>query len=165
MLLQIVSSLSSIECIDSILAIMRDTHCMDSFIQYLSQHSPQDVQSLLCSFYHLIASHHDDPNISSLLSPSHVITLIQSSVLNPSLTSFSLFLFINCLSRCMTVFTHNQRIGSLESVVTISKSITTTLTTILYLFSTSSWQERGIQNDVFTILKHLNVIGGMNRSV
>ena len=145
--------------IDSILAIMRDVHCMDAFIQLLSQHSPQEVQSLLCFFYHFIAIHHDDPNISSLLSPSHVLTLIQSSILTPSLTSFSLFLFISCFSRCMVILIHNHPIGSLESVVSISKSITTTLTTILYVFSTSSWQDRGIQNDVFTILKQFNIMG------
>ena len=160
MFLLIVSpSISYSYNIDSILAIMRDIHCMDAFIQLLSQHSSQEVQSLLCSFYHFIAIHHDDPNISSLLSPSHVLTLIQSSILTPSLTSFSLFLFINCFSRCMVILIQNHSIGSLESVVSISKSITSTLTTILYVFSTSSWQDRGIQNDVFTILKQFNIMG------
>ena len=104
------SRYTSFSCSGSVVAIMRERHLIDALISVLHTAPQASSQSIIQSLFHVFVHSIDDPSprpsslsltdLSSLLSPFHLVVLIKSSYLNPSIMSFALHLFILCLPRC-----------------------------------------------------------------
>ena len=166
---------------------MRQSGILQSFIYLLGSLPVADCIDLTSSFYSFLSYHIEDPNLSSFLSPSFMIALLQTSLYHQSLMSFSLFLFLKCLSRCMfsfiysfihsfirsfvhsfiRSFTHKNHsfTGSIEVLNVHSQQLVATMFKVLAIFSSSSWQDRCIQQDVFVIFKGLKAYGSTFSSI
>ena len=166
------SRYTSFSCSGSVVAIMRERHLIDALISVLHTAPQASSQSIIQSLFHVFVHSIDDPSprpsslsltdLSSLLSPSHLVVLIKSSYLNPSIMSFALHLFILCLPRCASrlLFSH---VGSIETITLCSQQLSDALAYVIGLFNTSSNQDRGVQQDVFFIVKQLTQMGGIPR--
>ncbi|KAK8822814.1 hypothetical protein WA556_001705 [Blastocystis sp. ATCC 50177/Nand II] len=132
----------------SVVAIMRDHHVMDRIVETLKRPQCDKAQLIIQSLYHVLAHTIEDPNLSSFLSPSHLVVLLHASFIDASIMSFTLHLFMLCLPR-----------WNIDSINLHSQPLADAFSFVLSMFNTSSGQDRGVQHDIFFLVKQLANVG------
>lgn len=154
---------------DSVVAIMRDHHVMDRIVETFNRPHCEKAQLIIQSLYHVLAHTIEDPStafssfspsdISSFLSPSHLVVLLRTSFIDASIMSFTLHLFMLCLPRC-TFFSLSSPPGNIDNINLHSQQLADSFFFVLSMFNTNSNQDRGVQYDVFFVVKQLASMGG-----
>lgn len=154
---------------DSVVAIMRDHHVMDRIVETLKRPQCDKAQLIIQSLYHVLAHTIEDPSrhyifcsppdLSSFLSPSHLVVLLHASFIDASIMSFTLHLFMLCLPRCL-LSSFSSPPGNIDSINLHSQPLADAFSFVLSMFNTSSGQDRGVQHDIFFLVKQLANVGG-----